>query len=445
MEEVDEVEEVKEMEDLVDLEEVEEVDEVFEKEDQVKVMVGKVNEEEGREYLEEQKFKEEEEKIEVDWEEEEDEYEQELDELEYEQEQLQIEYEKQLEELEYDEKNEEQRDLRLLQNLEYYQEQEVNLEPEEQKNENEEHGGRINLAEEVEFNNEEFEEDKDVDTNENSLKKNEDVKGEVEEEAATLIQAAFRGHKTRNQQLEDNIGKNREAPEKYEIFEQEEDAATLIQAGYRGRQRRKLQLELVEQKEEARVLQSPVVDLIVGKPENVADRDDEAATIIQAGFYAHQIRKKIKPNIFLINNEHNKESKIDQKRFSKSRDEAATTLQTGFIKGPKSRKRQQREEAASKIQEEFQSWMFRKKHGGLDDEQIDGAATTIQASFKGHQTRKKFKTRKIEKGIYKKNYRQEIDLLDPDILSFATDIQAGLSDRNKKKTKINIYISFRAI
>ena len=81
--------------------------------------------------------------------------------------------------------------------------------------------------------------------------------------------------------------------------------------------------------------------------------------------------------------------------------------------------------------------MFRKKHGGLDDEQIDGAATTIQASFKGHQTRKKFKTRKIEKGIYKKNYRQEIDLLDPDILSYATDIQAGLSDRNKNKTKIS--------
>ena len=172
----------------------------------------------------------------------------------------------------------------------------------------------------------------------NDAKKTKQTK--EENEAATKIQAGFRGHQTR-----------KEIKDKKQVRDvrnsKEDIAATKIQSGFRGHKARK---EVAEKK---------------AKRTEQKSEEEVAATKIQAGFRGHQERKDINQK---------KQARNDQQM---QEDKAATKIQAGF------RGHQARKEVDKKKKDKVQN---------LEEEK---AATKIQAGFRGHQTRKEVQKKKV--------------------------------------------------
>lgn len=160
---------------------------------------------------------------------------------------------------------------------------------------------------------------KPADTQKNEVKKS-DSKTK-EDEAATKIQAGFRGHKTRqdlkkqkeNQQVKDakksSVNTGKTAPKGGPQMSEEDKAATKIQAGFRGHKTRK---EIAQKKDEG-------------------DKElNQAATKIQANYRGHKTRKELKKS------QPPKENKTTSK-FSNEEEKAATKIQAGF-RGHQTRK-----------------------------------------------------------------------------------------------------------
>ncbi|KAI4472085.1 neuromodulin [Holotrichia oblita] len=116
-------------------------------------------------------------------------------------------------------------------------------------------------------------------------------------------------------------------------------------------------------------------------------------------------------------------------------EQAATKIQAAF-RGHKSRKSMkqadkpdtQAADATEDLANEFRA----------DDPELCNAATKIQASFRGHMARKKVETVKAENGSDPKNEAQQdedfdIDLSDPDLNKAATKIQATFRTHMKHK------------
>jgi hypothetical protein len=243
---------------------------------------------------------------------------------------------------------------------------------------------------------------------------------EEENAAATKIQASYRGHQDRkrvqhlkgqiaenevldkkeNQSVEsiqlisDDIALKPTQPETIS-FEQENDAATKIQASYRGHQDRKRVRHIKDQKAENQVLDhdkkhydegsiSFISDDCVLKPIQpevitLFELENAAATKIQAGYRGHQDRKRVQhlkgqvaENI-VIENEENQH--------------VQGTLQ-------------------------INSDEYALKHSQPEVSSVElenAAATKIQASYRGHQDRKRVKHFKAELTYAKKADEIELD------------------------------------
>ncbi|XP_064653020.1 uncharacterized protein LOC135503391 [Lineus longissimus] len=168
-----------------------------------------------------------------------------------------------------------------------------------------------------------------------------------ETEAATKIQATFRGHKARKELAE------------------ETEAATKIQAGFRGHKARR---ELAEERQAATKIQAGFRG---NKARKELAEETEAATKIQAGFRGHKARKEL----------------AEEKK-------AATKIQAGF-RGFQTRKelsvQAEEDQAATRIQATFRG---RKTRQDLAQQKRNDAQTKIAANYRGYKTRKDLTAKK---------------------------------------------------
>ncbi|XP_063407116.1 doublecortin domain-containing protein 2-like isoform X11 [Mytilus trossulus] len=210
-----------------------------------------------------------------------------------------------------------------------------------------------------------------------------------EHQAATKIQANYRGHQARKEvndlktKKETDEKKKKEDELRAKAAKEENQAATKIQAGFRGHQARKE----INQKKQVRDVKNT--------------KEDAAAIKIQSSYRGHKARKEIA------------DKKVKRTEKNTEEEVAATKIQAGF-RGHKARqeinqKKQQRtetkneeEKAATKIQAGFRGNQARKeidlkKKEKAQNEQEEKAATKIQAGFRGHQARKEVKKKKTKR------------------------------------------------
>ena len=206
-----------------------------------------------------------------------------------------------------------------------------------------------------------------------------------EDEAATKIQAGFRGHKTRqdlkkqkeNQQVKDakksSVNTGKTAPKGGPQMSEEDKAATKIQAGFRGHKTRK---ELAQKKDEG-------------------DKElNQAATKIQANYRGHKTREELKKS------QPPKENKTTTK-YSNEEEKAATKIQAGF-RGHQTRKQLNQQvcypEESSAVVVKFvnsQSSNHLKNDTEVEDEENElrlierrqKAVTDLQVCLKAHLKR----------------------------------------------------------
>ena len=305
------------------------------------------------------------------------------------------------------------------------------------------------------------------------------------EQAATKIQAGFRGIKARQEvkKMKDDkaINEQTEEVDESKLIEnpdldidltdpKTEHAATKIQAGFRGSKARQ---EVQKMKEEIKsALPAEQVDkvetepLLIPEPEvdiDLTDPDvEQAATKIQAGFRGIKARQEVKKMkdekeiIQITEQEQISEqepipeqelSDIDINLTDPEVEQAATKIQAGF-RGIKARqevkKMKNTNESAQPEETEMENETEEKVDIDLTDPDMELAATKIQAGFRGIKARQEVKKMKDEcKSIIPLEEENmvaiesilenepapdpetDIDLADPDVEQAATKIQAG--------------------
>ena len=318
------------------------------------------------------------------------------------------------------------------------------------------------------------------------------------ENAATKIQAGFKGMKARKEVSAMKDGKNEtdtnEAQEKNEELDKNtietpasnevididlndpdvEQAATKIQAGFKGMKARKDVQSMKDGNKEGSdkdgaektiippEIKDEKIDIDLNDPDV-----EQAATKIQAGFKGMKARQEVtamkdaKADSAKIK-EKNKEEEIDIDLNDPDVEQAATKIQAGF-KGMKARKEVNAlkednkdikegttEEVASTLNESSDRNLVKKEVIDIDlnDPDVEDAATKIQAGFKGMKTRKevsaikegKKETERKELGEGEFNNETsttneviDIDLNDPEVEEAATKIQAGFKGMKARK------------
>ena len=307
--------------------------------------------------------------------------------------------------------------------------------------------------------------------------------------AATKIQAGFKGKKARDevkqmkeQQLETNTSTEAEkkADNEEEIDIDLDDpevneAATKIQASFKGKKARdevKKMKENIELEIDAEKKEQVEVDAATVEEEIDIDLDDpevnEAATKIQASFKGKKARdevKKMKEEKEVEESTNKEEDEKTEERNDEEIDidlddpevnEAATKIQASF-KGKKARDevKKMKEEKDTLVSEnktddtEAATTMEEEIDIDLDDPEVNEAATKIQASFKGKKARDEVKKMKEEKEVddainkeehekveeaAKENEEEEIDidLDDPEVNEAATKIQASFKGKKAR-------------
>ena len=258
--------------------------------------------------------------------------------------------------------------------------------------------------------------------------------------AAVMIQAGFRGHQTRKAM------KNKEAKVEQEVKQEEEEididlndpevgnAAVKIQASFRGHQTRKGMKNKEEKVEEQPSPEEEEIDIDLNDPEV-----GNAAVKIQAGFRGHQTRKAMK-------NKDDKEEEtppqeeeeIDIDLNDPEVGNAAVKIQAGF-RGHQTRKAMKNKDteeidgATEELKQEEEEIDI-----DLNDPEVGNAAVKIQASFRGHQTRKGMKNK--EEKVQEETPPEEeidIDLNDPEVGNAAVKIQAGFRGHQTRKAMKN--------
>eukprot|EP00095_Tigriopus_kingsejongensis_P003051 snap_masked-scaffold101_size371023-processed-gene-0.7 protein:Tk03051 transcript:snap_masked-scaffold101_size371023-processed-gene-0.7-mRNA-1 annotation:"sperm surface protein sp17" len=265
------------------------------------------------------------------------------------------------------------------------------------------------------------------------------------EKAATKIQAGFKGMRTRKQ-----MRKAEPVPEELADIDLDDpemnQAATKIQAGYRGMQTRRGMKVHDKQPEDE-------VDIDLDDPEV-----QEAATKIQAGFRGMKARKQAKPEAKDEEDSQENIPSIDIDLDDPEVEKAATKIQAGY-KGMRVRREMRgpalalpsnsmdaddssQELAATKIQAGYRGMRVRKglkatqaenEEGidiDLDDPEVERAATKIQAGYKGMRARKELRQHQEEPND---SEPMDIDLEDPEVERAATKIQAGYKGMRARK------------
>ncbi|XP_064618205.1 abnormal spindle-like microcephaly-associated protein homolog isoform X1 [Liolophura sinensis] len=272
-------------------------------------------------------------------------------------------------------------------------------------------------------------------------------------QAATKIQASFRGHKAR-QEIKHQVEKKSEGEIKIESDNKEEEididlndpevaqAATKIQASFRGHKvRQEIKQQEVEKKSEGEIKtegdnKEEEIDIDLNDPE-VA----QAATKIQASFRGHKARQEIKQQVEKkpegeIKQDESKEEEIDIDLNDPDVSQAATKIQASF-RGHKVRQEIKQQQVEKKSEGEIKTESDNKEAEidiDLNDPEVAQAATKIQASFRGHKVRQEIKQKQVvgenSEGEVKtegddKEEEIDIDLNDPEVEEAATKIQAS--------------------
>ena len=233
--------------------------------------------------------------------------------------------------------------------------------------------------------------------------------------AATKIQASFRGHQTRKDMEAKKAGDAGEAEAVAPVAEEEElpdlndpemgVAATKIQASFRGHQTRK---DMEAKKTGAAGEGEAEAVAPVAEEEELPDLNDPemgvAATKIQASFRGHQTRKDMEAKkagagegdaVAPVAEEEELPDLNDPEL-----DSAATKIQASF-RGHQTRKDMEAKKAGAAGEGEAAApapVAEEEELPDLNDPELDGAATKIQASFRGHQTRKEMDAKKAGAG-----------------------------------------------
>ena len=230
----------------------------------------------------------------------------------------------------------------------------------------------------------------------------EEMQKQCEDEAATKLQAGYRGYKARK----DYNNRRQEQSEKDDKKE-EEKAAVKIQAGYRGYQTRKA---YAAQKEARKV----VDDLM--SVENVdmnSQRNHDAATKIQAGYKGYRTRKN------------HASVKANKEQEDNQREAAATRIQAGY-KGYKTRKN-----LAEKTEENTQT--VNDDNEPVTDDKQEAAATKIQAGYRGYKTRKELKSQVTDGTIGKQGNDLEVEIHPDSVPSIVTSGSSSALETGSNK------------
>ena len=303
-----------------------------------------------------------------------------------------------------------------------------------------------------------------------------DLEDKDVQDAATKIQAAFKGHKVRQGKMSSEVKKTmvfkghrtkQTVDDDLPDLEDKDvqDAVTKIQAAFKGFKVRQNKMTTEVKKatvfKAQRTKQTPDDDL-----PDLEDKDvQDAATKIQAAFKGHKVRQgKMSSEVkkaMVFKGQTAKQNLDDDLPDLEDKDvqDAVTKIQAAF-KGFKVRQGKMASEvkkttvfkgkrtkpalnddlldledkdvqdAATKIQAAFKGHKVRlaKKHKpdddlpDLNDRGIQDAATKIQAAFKGHKVRKA------------KQEEDLPDLKDKDVQNAATKIQAAFKGHKVRKT-----------
>lgn len=292
------------------------------------------------------------------------------------------------------------------------------------------------------------------------------------EGAATRIQAGFRGHQARREysQRKEILDNRKKIPKSLDEFNRKiendiididlsdpnvEQAATKIQAGYKGMRTRKTLGKKNAPSE-------PIND---DDTHDDMDRE-EAATRIQAGFRGMKTRNTLKQRP--SNPEDTTDVDIDL--TDPEVEKAATKIQAGY-KGMRTRRGLN--DAKPKTEEINEEATEAEADNGTDLDQMEKAATKIQSGYRGMKTRRDLKNRlgdkedpqddeDLEKTPSEEDLNQlkpsneleqgeidagasaelvdhphdeatEMDLNDPDLENAATKIQAGFRGMQVRK------------
>lgn len=265
--------------------------------------------------------------------------------------------------------------------------------------------------------------------------RNKEKKKIDEHEAATKIQAQFKGYKTRKAY---KTGKQqvRQSFDKPNQKEKEIHAATKIQSGYRGYIARKNYNNKKKQMKKTDINDNEKEN-IVAKENAMNDFNDkgvregkmsqnEAAVAIQAGYKGYKTRKeyakkKSKKEKNLVENE------ADQ---YKSENAAASKIQANFrgykvrkdfANEKKNKEEKEAHQAATKIQASFRGYRSRKQNTKKkepqlpdqapspklnDADELNKAATKIQSGFRGMKARKYYKSKVIDEHTVETDFAQ---------------------------------------
>ena len=267
--------------------------------------------------------------------------------------------------------------------------------------------------------------------------------------AATKIQAGFKGHQARKevqqmkkekmeQQEKEATENEKEATEEIDIdLDDPEvaDAATKIQAGFKGSQARKevqkMKQEKIEQEQAATKIQASVrgrqARKEVQEKKKLKNEQDEAATKIQASVRGRKARKEVQEK---------------KKKLKNEQDEAATKIQAS-VRGRKARK--EVNEKKKEMREKKENEKETKKDEADPETGSDQKTPTVKEEV-AKTEKEKEDTKKDEANPDPKTGNAQptpapveeevdIDLNDPEVADAAAKIQASFRKRGGLKLK----------